>query len=247
MIRSRMLDMSRSTRRVAACAAFGALALGLSACGSATNSDAATPPAVAATTPSTADPSVVPTPDATPGPTTSGAAYVVFPNAVPADNWEITDAARKDDPATAGDLDSVDGLAWSAQYQDGSVEDETKAPYVMISGFNSNFADVVSDVAGDDAQRTDGQINGHQAAWGTLTGQDAGDTNTFVIMEITPGHTVELDGANLSADTLKTYAGLLQPAGEQDWAQVHANADSDDSDDTGSDDNATDSPSPATQ
>jgi hypothetical protein len=239
-----MLDMSRSTRRVAACAAFGALALSLSACGStkSATTGAANPPTVAATTPSTTEPSVVPAPDATPGPTTSGAAYVMFPATVPADNWEITDAARKDDPATAGDLDQVDGLAWSAQYQDGSVDDETKAPYVMISGFNSNFADVVNDVAGDDAQKTDGQINGHQATWGTLTGQDAGDTDTFVIMEITPGHTVELDGANLTADTLKTYAGLLQPASEQDWAQVHADAASD----SGADD-ATESPSPAAQ
>jgi hypothetical protein len=243
MIRSRLLDMSRSARRVAACAAFGALALSLSACGSAKTSDAAPPPAVAATTPSTADP-VVPTADATPGPTTSGAAYVVFPNAVPADSWEITDAARKDDPSTAGDLDQIDGLEWSAQYQDGSVEDETKAPYVMISGFNTAFADVVNDVAGEDAQKTDGQINGHQASWGTLTGQEAGDTNTFVVLELTPGHTVELDGANLTADTLKGYAELLQPASEQDWAQVHAAADSDDSDDS---DDATESPSPDAQ
>jgi hypothetical protein len=233
-----MLDMSRPTRRVAACAAFGALALSLSACGSTkTSTTGAAAPAAAATTPSTANPS----PQPTPGPSTSGAAYVLFPNAVPADNWEITDAARKDDPTTVGDLDQVDGLAWSAQYQDSSVDDETKAPYVMVSGFNANFADVVNDVAGDGAQKADGQVNGHRATWGTLTGQDAGDTNTFVVFEVTPGHTVELDGANLTVDTLKTYADQLQPASEQDWVQAHADADSGDR----SGDTATESPSPA--
>jgi hypothetical protein len=238
-----MLDMSRFARGMAACATFGAVALGLSACGSGHSSTDAAGPAAAATTPST-DTSLTPTPDATPGPTGSGAAYVVFPSAVPADHWEITDAARKDDPATVGDLDEIPGLQWSAQYQDNSSDEEEKAPYVMVSGYNANFADVVNDVAGegDNAQRTSGDINGHRATWGTLSGQDVGDTNTFVVFEVAPGQAVELDGANLSVDDLKNYAGMLQPASEADWVQVHANANSDDdgTDDAGSDDTGTD-------
>jgi hypothetical protein len=225
--------MARSTRRAAACAAFGVLVLTLSACGSQQSAGTAAAPAPAA---STVDPSLQPTPDATPGPTGTGAAYEVFPAAVPADNWEITDAARKDDPATVDDLQEVAGLDWSAQYQDGSVDDETTAPYVMVSGYSATFDDVVNDVAGDGAQKTTGDVNGHKAAWGTLTGADAGDTNTFVIFEQTPGHAVELDGANLTVDTLKTYAGMLQPASEQDWAQVHANAATNDDDSDATDD-----------
>src|SRR5882757_8470940 len=225
MMRSRMLDMSRSTRRVAACAAFGALALSLSACGStkSATTGAANPPTVAATTPSTADPSLAPAPDATP--TTSGAVYVAFSAMVPADNWDITQAARRDDPKSAGDLDSdVPGLDWSAQYQDGSVQDETKAPYVMVSGFSAKFEDVSGDVAADDAQQKGaGDINGHRAVWG-MNPADT-DTNTYVVYEQSPGHTVELDGANLTLDQLRAYATALQPVSEQDWVQVHANAD----------------------
>jgi hypothetical protein len=238
-----MLDLSRSVRLGAALAACGVLTLSLSACGSSKSSTdaAAAAPAPSSGITTTTDPSIPPTPDASPGATSTGAAYVMFPSAVPADNWEITDAARKDDPATAGDLDKIDGLEWSAQYQDAGNDDESTAPYVMVSGFNTNFADVVNDVAGEDAQSSTGDLNGHRAAWGTLTGQDAGDTNTFVVFEVSPGHTVELDGANLTVDTLKTYAGMMQPASEQDWAQAHASTDSDD--DSG-DGDATESPSP---
>jgi hypothetical protein len=221
MIRSRMLVLS-----------VAALALSLSACGTSKSTGARAAPAPAA------DISLQPTADATPGPTGSAAQYELFPATVPADNWEITDAARRDDPTTVDDLQEVPGLDWSAQYQDAGVEDETRAPYVMISGYTANFADVVNDVAGDGAQQTTGDINGHPAAWGTLTGADAGDTNTFVIFEPTPGHAVELDGANLPLDTLKSYAGMLQPAPEQDWVQVHADA-------TGADESeATDDPEP---
>jgi len=213
------------------CAAFGAMALSLSACGAGTSSTAsAAAPAAAAATP---DASLSPAPDATPGPTAAGAAYLVFPSKVPADNWKITDAARKDDPATVDDLDEIPGLQWSAEYQDGTVADDDSAPYVDVSGFNANFADVVNDAGGDPAdkaQKTSGDINGHQAIWGTLSGQDAGDTDTFVVFEVAPGQAVELEGANLSVDDLKKYAGMLTPASEQDWVQVHAGAPNDDSD-----------------
>jgi hypothetical protein len=232
MIRCRMFDMSRTTRGVAACAAFGALVLGLSGCGSA-GSAAASPPDAASV-----DASLQPSPDATPGPTGTGAAYEVFPAKVPGDNWQITDAARADDPTTVEDLQEVPGLAWSAQYQDAGGQDESTAPYVMVSGYSANFDDVVKEVAGDDAQQSTGDINGHKAAWGTLTGADAGDTNMFVIFEPAPGHAVELDGANLTLDTLKTYAGMLQPASEQDWVQMHAAAAGSDASD------ATDEPDP---
>lgn len=221
MIRSRMVVLS-----------VGALVLSLSACGSSKTTAARPAPAPAA------DTSLAPTPDATPGPTGTGAQYELFPAKVPAANWEITDAARKDDPNTVEDLQEVPGLDWSAQYQDGSVADETTAPYVMVSGYSAKFDDVVNDVAGDGAQKTTGDINGHRAAWGTLTGSDAGDTNIFVIFESAPGHAVELDGANLSVDTLKSYAGMLQPASEESWVQVHANAAAQD------DSDATDDPEP---
>jgi len=101
----------------------------------------------------------------------------------------------------------VPGLDWSAQYQDGSVADETKAPYLMVSEFSTSFDDVAKDVAGDDAQQSgNGDINGHRAVWG-LHPDD--DTNTFVLFEQSPGHAVEVDGANL---TLEPAAHLRRVA-----------------------------------
>src|SRR5437764_930587 len=148
--------------------------LTLSGCGS--TDKAAAPAAAPATTPAAADPSATSAPStaASPG---NGAVYVAFSGVVPADRWDITDAARRDDPKSADQLDdNVPGLDWSAQYQDGSVDDETKAPYLMVSEFSTSFDDVAKDVAGEDAQQSgNGDVNGHRAIWG-LHPDD--DTNT---------------------------------------------------------------------
>lgn len=171
-----------------------------------------TPPAAApaASVPAESPAPGLPTPSTEPGQT-----YAVFVTGVPGPGWVIGTAARADDPATRDLLDEVEGIAWSAEYE--NLRDPSgRPPYLKVSGIARPLAEIG---VSDSALENSGPIAGRPARWGTDPADPEG--STFVMIALTPQDTVLLEAFDLTVDELRRFASELRPATAEEWRRAH--------------------------
>jgi hypothetical protein len=130
---------------------------------------------------------------------TSDQAYVVFPGNVPAPGWGINSAARRGDPGSRDGLDDLSDMAWNAQYEQRSAGD-TEAGFIVVTGFDHNLS-ADSLMVSAETVPAQGQIAGYSAMWGADPTDPEGWT--FVALALSPGHSVYLEGFNVTVDALR--------------------------------------------
>ncbi len=151
-----------------------------------------------------------PAPSAGPGQT-----YAVFVADVPASGWVIGTVARAEDPATKDLLDEIEGVTWSAEYEN-PRDQSGSAPYLKVSGIERPLADIAFS---EGAVENYGQIAGRPARWGTDPADPEG--GTFVMIALSPQDTVLLEAFEVSDDELRRFAGDLRPATAREWLRAH--------------------------